>query len=112
MANIFKEYAVNMGIILKNAPIEAHHSIHLIEQYHRSLSRVYSIITNKISDIKPNFALLMSFKVIYDLMGQNNVVSSLIVFGAYPRITRPNASSSSIAVHVKAMKKSIDEFRK
>ncbi len=43
-----------MSIIVKNAPVEAHHSVDLVERYHKPLRRVNSIITIKILGIKPN----------------------------------------------------------
>lgn len=46
-----------MGIIIKSTPIEANHSIEIIERYHRPVRQVYSIITTKIPGIKPDLAL-------------------------------------------------------
>ena len=57
MAKKFKQYAANMGIIVKNAPIEAYHFIGMVERYHKPLQRVYSIITTEIPGIKNNLAL-------------------------------------------------------
>ena len=57
MAKEFKQYAANMGIIIKNALIEAHHSIGIVKCYHGPLEYVYSIITTKISGIEPELAL-------------------------------------------------------
>lgn len=41
MAREFKQYATNMGIIVKNVPVEAHHSIGKVERYHGPLRRIY-----------------------------------------------------------------------
>lgn len=57
MAREFKEYAANIGIILKNALVEAYHSIGMVEHYHEPLRQVYSIIIIKIRGIRPDLAL-------------------------------------------------------
>ena len=57
MAKEFKQYAATMDIIIKNALIEAHHSIGIVERYHGPLCRVYIIITTQIPGIEPDSAL-------------------------------------------------------
>lgn len=69
MAREFKQYATNISIIAKNAPVEAHLSIGMIKCYHEPLQQVYSIITTEISNIKPNLVLQMFFNAINDSMG-------------------------------------------
>ena len=93
MARKFKQYTANIAIIIKNAPVKAHHSIGMVECYHRPLRRVYSIIINKILGIKANLALQISFQVINNLVGLNGLVSILLVFGTYPRMNELDAPS-------------------
>ena len=112
MAKKFKHYAANIGIIIKNAPVEVHHSISMVERYHGPLWQAYSIITTKIPSIKPNLALQMSFKAINNSVGPNRLVSTLLVFGAYSRMTEQDAPSPSITQHAVAMRKAIDEVRR
>lgn len=57
MAKKFKQYVANMSIIIKNAPVEAYHSIDIVEYYYGPMQRFYSIINTKISGIKLNLAL-------------------------------------------------------
>ena len=101
-----------MGIIVKNAPVEAHHSIGMVERSYGPLRQVYSIITTKIPGIEPESALQMSFKAINNLLGPNGLVSTLLVFGAYPKMTESDASSPSITQHAMAIRKAINEDRK
>ena len=54
----------------------------------------------------------MFFKAINDLVGPNGLVFTLLVFGAYPRITELDALTSSITQRAIAMKKAIDEVQK
>ena len=53
----FKQSAANMGIVVKTVPVEAHHSIGLVERYHGPLRRVYTIIATEIFGIDPKLAL-------------------------------------------------------
>ncbi len=112
MAKEFRQYVANMGIIIKNAPIEVHHSIGMVERYHGPLRQVYSIITTEIPGIEPELALQMSFKAINDSVGPNRLVPTLLVFDAYPRMSELDASSASITQRATAIKKAMNEVRK
>ena len=109
MAKKFKHYAINIGIIIKNALMEAHHSMGMVERYHEPLRQAYSIITTEIPSIKPDLALQMSFKAINNSIGPNGLVSTLLVFGAYPKMTEHDALSPSITQRTVAIRKAIDE---
>lgn len=85
-----------MGIIIKNTSVEAHNSISMIERYHGLLQQVYCIITTEILGIEPELAIQMSSKAINDSVDPNGLVSTLLVFGAYPRMTELDAPSPSI----------------
>ena len=112
MAKELKQYAVNMDIIVKNALVEAYYSIGIVERYHGLLQRVYSIISTEIPSIKPDLALKMFFKTINNSVSPHGLVPTLLVFGAYPRMTKQDAPSPSITQYAIAMKKAIDEIRK
>ena len=96
MAKEFKQYTANMGIIVNNAPVEVHHSIGMVEHYHRPLHQVYSIIITKIPGIKSDSTPQMSFKAIINLVGPNGLVLTLLIFGIYSRMTKSDAPSSLI----------------
>ena len=61
--------------------------------YYESLQQVYSVITIKIPSIKPNLALQMSFKAINNFVAVNELVSILLVLGAYLRMIEQDISS-------------------
>ena len=107
----FKQYAANMGIVIKNVPVEAHHSIGMVERYHGPLHRVYNIITSEIPGIDPALALQMAFKAINDSVGPNGLVPTLLVFGAYPRMVESD-TTPTITQRAVAMRKAMDEVRK
>ena len=79
-----------MGIIVKNVPIEIHHSIDQIERYHGLFRRVYLIIIAKILDIDPNLKLQMKFKIINDSIDFHDLMFTLLIFGAYFRMIELN----------------------
>ncbi len=101
-----------MGIIVKNIPIEAHHSIGMVERYHGPLRQIYSIITTELPGIKPELALQISFKALKDSVRPNGLVPTLLVFGAYPRMTDMNAPSPTITQRNIAMRKAMEEIRR
>ncbi len=112
VAREFKQYAGNMGITVKTAPVEAHHSIGMVERYHGPLRRVYAIITAEISGIDPEIALQMAFKALNDSVGPDGLVLILLVFGAYPRMIEMDASSLTITQRAIAMRKAMEEVQK
>lgn len=98
-----------MRIIVKNVLVEVHHSIGMVKHYYGPLRRVYSIITTEIPGIEPDLA---SFKTINNPMGLNRLVSTLLVFSIYPKITEQDTPSPSITQCAIAIRKAIDEVRK
>lgn len=54
-------------------------------------------------------ALQIFFKAFNDSVGANGFMAILLVFGAYPRMTKLDALSPSIIPYVMAIKKAIDE---
>lgn len=112
MAKKFKQYAANMGMIIKNVSVKVHHSIKMVEHYYKPLQQVYSIINTKILDIKPNLALQMFFKAINNLINPNMLVFILLVFSAYPRMSKQDAPSLSIIYYVMVLQKAMDKVQR
>lgn len=79
----FEQYVANMGIIIKNLPIEIYHFIGIVEHYHGHLQRVYTILITQILGIYLNLALQMSLKAIKNLLSFYGLVFSILVFGKY-----------------------------
>ena len=69
-------------------PVEAHNSVGLVERYHIPLIRAYKIFLEECPDLSRDERLQMSFKAVNDTAGPDGIVLTLLVFGAYPRITR------------------------
>ena len=92
----FNQYAATIGTRLKIVPVEAHHSIGIVERYHAPIRRAYSIITTEIRDLEPDMALQMAFKAINDTAGPDGFMPILLVYSAYPQITEHDAPSPTI----------------
>jgi hypothetical protein len=101
-----------MGSKVKIILIKAYNSIGIIERYHGLIRRAYSIIIAKIPGISKDMALQMAFKAINDIAGPNRLVPTLLVYGAYPRITEHDPPSPSIAQRALAIKKAMAEVQK
>jgi hypothetical protein len=112
VAKEFRQYAGNMRITVKTMSIETHHSIGMMKRYHGPLRRIYSIIATEISGIDFEIALQMTFKALNDSIESDELVSTLLVFGAYLRMTEMNVPSSTITQRAIAMKKVMEEVRK
>jgi hypothetical protein len=112
IAREFKQYATNMKIRINIVSVKTHHSINMIERYHDSLRRIYTIIVAKILEIDSNSTLQMSFKTLNDSTDLNDLILTLFVFDAYFRMTEMNASSSTIIQRFIVMRKTINEIRK
>jgi hypothetical protein len=69
----------------------------IVERYYGLIRRAYTIITAEIPDISKDMALQMAFKAINDTAGLNGLVLILLVYGAYPRITKHDPPSLSVA---------------
>ena len=80
----FKQYIVNIGIIIKSVPVKAHNLISIVKRYYSPLWYIYHIITSKILGIDKDIVLQMAFKVINNSTGLDGLIPILLVFGAYP----------------------------
>ena len=101
-----------MKIMMKNVSVETHHSIDQIERYHEPLRKIYLIIISKILGIDPNLELQMTLKAVNDSIEPHELIFTLLMFGAYSRMTKLNASSPTINQRAIVMKKAMNEMRK
>ena len=108
----FAEYADVQGMKIKIVPVEAHHSIGIVERYHGPIRRAYKIITDEIKDISADMALQMAFKAVNDTAGPDGLVPTLLVFGAYPRMTEQDAPSATVAQRAHAVRRAMAEIQR
>jgi hypothetical protein len=108
----FRQLARTMAISTKAVPVEAHWSIGLVERAHPILRRAYQIITNELRDISKGMALQMAVKATNDTAGPDGLVPTLLVFGAYPRMTELDPPAPSVTQRATAIKKAMTEVIK
>jgi hypothetical protein len=70
------------------------------------------VIKNKIEGINKVTALQMAVKAINNTAGYNSIVPTLLVFGAFPRITHIDPPALSIAQQATTIKKAIAKVTK
>ncbi len=93
-------------------PVEAYNSIRKVEQYYGLLRRVYEILTNELLSTNKDVLLQIAVKAINDLAGPNGIVPTLLVFRAYPRLTKDLLPLPSVTERAKAIYKAIKEVRR
>jgi hypothetical protein len=108
----FREYASTFGIRTKAVPVEAHNSIGIVERYHGPIRRIYQIVRMELPDITKEMALQTTFKAINDTAGPDGLIPTLLVFGAYPRMTESSAPAATVAQRTVAINKAMAEVRK
>lgn len=111
-AKTFKQYIANTGIIVKNFLVEAYYFINMVERYHGLLEQVFSVINIEILITKLDLAIQISFKAINNFVSSNLLISTLLVFGKYLRITEQDALSLSNTMRAVAMQKTMNEEQK
>jgi hypothetical protein len=112
-ATEFKQLASSMSIEVKEVLVKAHNSVGLVEQYHAPLRCAYKIMKEKLKNehINKKIILQMAVKAVNDSAGPDEIVSILLVFGLYPRITEIDPLSSSIAKRAEAIRAATKEVR-
>lgn len=79
-----------MVITIKSVLVETYWSIGMVERYHAVLQRVYKIIVNNLQGCRLNkeIILQMAIQIINNTASFNSLVSTLVVFGVYPCISK------------------------
>jgi hypothetical protein len=110
----FKQLANSMAIEIKEVLIEAHNSVGLVERYHAPLRRAYEIIQDELRDehIDKEMILQMAVKAVNDSAGPDGIVPTLLVFGAYPRLTEMDPPSPSVTKRAEAIRAATKEVRR
>jgi hypothetical protein len=101
-----------MDINVKEVPVEAYNSVGKVERYHTPLRRAFEILTDELLSTGRDIVLQMAVKAVNDLAGPDGIVPTLLVFGAYPRLTRDSPPSPSVTERAKAIHKAMKEVRR
>ncbi|KAF1937069.1 hypothetical protein EJ02DRAFT_459019, partial [Clathrospora elynae] len=109
----FRAEAKIMGVTCKQVPTEAHWSVGKTERYHAPLRRAWDILHAELTATMPDKAILqMAVKAVNDTAGPNGLVPTLLVFGAYPRMTTELPPSPSMVKRSEAIQKATKALRK
>ena len=100
-----------MGISTKNVPVKAYWSIRITERYHFILRRAYKIIVEE-TQANKEVSLQIAVKAINNSTNPNRLILTLLVFGAFLRMTELDLPAPSITVRVIVIKKAIDKITK
>jgi hypothetical protein len=112
-SNEFRSEARMMGITCKQIPTEAHWSIGKLERYHTPLRRAYDILRAELAGTTNDDAILqMAVKAVNDTAGPDGLVPTLLVFGAYPRITTESPPSPATVKRGEAIQKAMKALRR
>lgn len=111
----FQTMAKTKGITTLEKGIEAHHSVGQVEKGNHILKRIYDCVADeqKQEGIIMPFAniLQIAVKALNDTAGPNGLVPTLLVFGAYPRMTMHDKPTANIRERAKAIKTAFEELR-
>lgn len=110
----FRRNAATMAIQLKCVPVETPQSVGLVERYHGPLRRAYMILSEELKDqtVGKDIKLQMAVKAVNDTAGYDGLVPTLLVFGAYPRISSSDAPALSTLQRAKAIKLAMNDLSK
>jgi hypothetical protein len=102
-----------MAIDVKEVPVKAYNSISKVKQRHIPLRRTYDILQQELRDehLSRDLVLQIAVKVVNDTIGPNRLVLTLLVFRAYPCITRLSAPSALIVKRAEAVRSAIAKLR-
>ncbi|KAK1918683.1 hypothetical protein P3342_001732 [Pyrenophora teres f. teres] len=102
----FRAEAKIMGVTCKQVPTEAHWSVGKTERYHAPLRRAWDILHDELQDDMSDEAILqMAVKAVNDTAGPDGLVPTLLVFGAYPRMTTESPPAPSMVRRSEAIQR-------
>ena len=102
-----------MGTKVKIVPVEAYNSVGIVKRYHAPIRRAYLIIITELKgEINREMALQMAFKAINNSAGPDGLIPTLLVYGAYPRMTEYDPLSPTVTQRAIAIRKAMAELQK
>jgi hypothetical protein len=101
-----------MDINVKEVPVEAHNSIGKVERYYGLLQQAYKILSSELLSANKEAILQIAMKAVNNSAGLDSIMPTLLIFGAYPRITRDSPPSPSITEQAEAIHKAMKEVRR
>jgi hypothetical protein len=94
-----------MSTEVKEVPVKAYNSIGKVEKYHAPLRRLYEILRDKLKEENLNKELILQIavKAVNDTARPNGLVPTLLVFGAYLRLSSFNILTPLMIIRAEAI---------
>ena len=91
----FRGNAHSIRSEVKETPMEAYNSMGKVEWYHLPLRRAFDIITKEMPSLNKATRLQIAVKVVNDTVSPDGLVLTLLVFSAFPQMSREDRPSPS-----------------
>ena len=102
-----------MAISTKSVLVEAHWLVGLVERAYPTLRRAYQVILDELQGTSTkDLVLQMAVKAVNDTASPDGLVPTLLVFGAYPRMTKLDPPAPLITARAIAIQKAMAEIVK
>ncbi len=108
----FRQYVLSLAITTKCVPVEAYWLVGIIERAYTILRRAYQIIREELEGSSKEICLQIAIKAVNNTAGPDGLVPTLLVFGAFPRITELDDPAPTISQRATAVRKAIEEITK
>lgn len=108
----FRGNAHSAGSEVKETPTEAHNSNGMVERYHVPLRRAFDIVTKEMPNVNREIRLQMAVKAVNDTAGPNGLIPTLLVFGAFPRMSREDRPTASNTQRATTIRQAMAEVRR
>jgi hypothetical protein len=95
-------------------PVKAHNGVGQVKRYHTPLRHTYEIIQDELKNehINKEIMLQIAVKAINNSAGPDSIVPTLLVFGAYPRLTKIDPPSPLVTKRAKAIRVATKKVRR
>ena len=114
----FRQYCSIINIVIKTMFVKIHWSIEIVEKYHSIFRRTYLmimknlIVTNMIfTKIIKKMKFQITIKIVNDIINDNDLIFTLLIFDAYFRMQKFNFSFSIIIQKIEIIRKIMNEIR-
>ena len=114
----FRQYCSIMNIVIKTMPVEIHWSIEIVEKYHSIFRRTYLMIIKNLiatsmifTEIIKKIKFQITIKIVNDIIDDNDLIFTLLIFDAYFRMQKLDSSFSIIIQKIEVIRKIINEIR-
>ena len=115
-AKEFQSNAAMVAIKCNTAPVESHGTVGMVERYRAPLRRAWNVIEMDIparNETERSANLQAAVKAVNDSAGPNGLVSTLLVFGAMPRLRLSHdAATETITRSAAAVRRAMNELNR